>query len=200
MGFKCPWTYTPRQGGGTIVQRFGTPLNGPPLWPMPKNQTYRSFGLQNQSVFFDSGVHNVFYRSASASAKLRGQETLSLFVNDQDGASAAYEFVFKPRHEGINDPGDDTVFSTEYVHARCHFEAFAEGGARAIGDGVFIVASGKTSTFGGFEINDAKGGYQLIPYGGSVPGHLGGFPVSNYTGVYDPFIRVVKDSEHMLLI
>merc|ERR1712139_517508 len=78
---------------------------------------------------------------------LKGKETISLFVNEQDDKSAVYEFVFSPVEEGsVADPGDDTVFDVDYVFAKCTFTAPAQGGARTIGDGVFLVASGGDTT------------------------------------------------------
>jgi hypothetical protein len=120
---------------GKIVQRFGTPS----LYTSDGSTKTRYFGLTSSASAFVSGVHNVFYTSASASASLDGKETISLFVNAQDAKSAAYEFVFDPVQEGSQaDTGDDSVFDVGYVFAKCTFQAMAQGGARIIGNGVFF--------------------------------------------------------------
>lgn len=55
-----------------------------------------------------------------------GAESLSLFVNTQDGYSAAYEFVIRLVEEGsANDTGYDNTFDTKYVYAACDFNAIA---------------------------------------------------------------------------
>ena len=38
------------------------------------------------------------------------------------------------------------VFATDSVHARCSFRSAHMGGARPLGDGVFLVASGQDGT------------------------------------------------------
>lgn len=174
--FKDPFTYTSQQGGGKIVQRFGTPS----LYNSMGATSTRYFGLKSSASAFDSGVHNVFYTASSKSTSLKGQETISLFVNDQGGKSAAYEFVLKPVDEGSADPGDDTVFNVDYVFAKLSFSAQAQGGARTIGNGVFLVMSGADST--GLEVADSAGSTHSIAYsGGTSP-------------LYDPFIRVLATS------
>merc|ERR1712178_556550 len=49
--FKDPFTYNSAEGGGKIVQRFGTPAYG--------SSSTRYFGLKSSASSFDSGVHNV---------------------------------------------------------------------------------------------------------------------------------------------
>ena len=123
----------------------------------------------------DSGVHNVFYRPSSEA--LGGKEAISLFVNSQDGKAAAYEFALTPVAEGsAEDSGDDTVFECDYVVARCDFMAQAQGGARAIGKGVFVVMGGME---GVMEIADSSNNTQKHAYS------LGGTP-----SLYDPFTFV----------
>jgi len=173
--FKDPYTYA---DGGKILQRFGTPAGG---------SGNRYFGLKSSEQPFTTGVHNVFYTRSSAS--LGGAESISLFVNSEANATnaafppggalaQAYEFAIALKDEGASgDPGDDTVFATKYVRAPCTFYAQNKGGARAIGNGVFIVASGADSA--GLQVTDVSGKTKSHGYsGGSV--HL-----------YDPFVRVV---------
>lgn len=175
--FKDPWTYDKSNGGGNIVQRFGTPFE----WANSvDDKTYRFFGLDPSSSTFDSGVHNVFYRAESLSTALKGEESISLFVNDQGGKSAAYEFALRIVEEDSNaDNGDDTVFTTQYVSAPCTFQAMAQGGARAIGNGVFLVASGVDTT--GLEAVDASGQSFSQKY------------TLGRAMIYDPFVRILAD-------
>ena len=42
----------------------------------------------------------MFYRTASSARGLAGRESVSIFVNDQDGKSAAYEFAIDLKEEG----------------------------------------------------------------------------------------------------
>jgi hypothetical protein len=176
--FKDPFTYSIGNGGGLIVQRFGTPS----LYSSSgATRETRYFGLQSSASAFASGVHNVFYTASSYSSSLKGKETIALFVNKQDDKSAVYEFVFNPVEEGSTaDSGDDTVFDVDYVFAKCTFTAPAQGGTRTIGDGVFLVASGGDTTGTGFEIVDSSGSSKNQSY------TLGGVP-----SLYDPFIRVL---------
>jgi hypothetical protein len=181
--FKDPFTYSSAEGGGKIVQRFGTPS----LYNEYGVTATRYFGLNTSATYFDSGVHNVFYTRSSQSTSLRGTETISLFVNDQGGKSAAYEFAFHPLEEGSKaDPGDDTVFNVGYVFAKLSFAAQAQGGARTIGDGVFLAMSGADNT--GLEAADAHGNTHSIAYsGGTHP-------------LYDPFIRVIAATSDFVLV
>jgi len=174
--FKDPFTYSSAEGGGKILQRFGTPH----LYNQYGSSTYRYFGLKSSASAFVSGVHNVFYTAASAS--FGGKESISLFVNAQDSKSAAYEFELNPVEEGSKaDSGDDTVFNVDYVFAKCTFQAMAQGGARTIGNGVFLVMSGLDSS--GLEVVDSSGKSKTQKYtlGGTSP-------------LYDPFIRVMATS------
>jgi hypothetical protein len=175
--FKDPFTYSSAEGGGKIVQRFGTPY----LYSSMGASNYRYFGLKSSASAFATGVHNVFYTASSQSTSIKGKETISMFINSQDSKSAAYEFVFNPVEEGSKaDTGDDTVFSVDYVFAKCTFMAQAQGGARVIGNGVFLVMSGADST--GLEVTDSSGSSHSIAYtDGTHP-------------LYDPFIRVVASS------
>merc|ERR1712061_664225 len=112
---------------------------------------------------------------------------ISLFVNDQDGKAAVYEFGFNPVEEGgTAGRGDDSVFSTDYVFAKCSFDAQAQGGARTIGNGVFLVMSGADST--GLEVVDTSNSSHSIAYSGSSPRPM-----------YDPFIRVLASIEAVIV-
>merc|ERR1712139_514986 len=93
------------------------------------------------------------------------------------------------------DPGDDTVFETKSVHSTCSFTAQAQGGARVIGNGVFLVMSGADST--GLEVADLSGKTKSIGYSSSglafPPGPGGSAPL------YDPFIRVMASSQTVVV-
>jgi len=173
--FKDPWSYDSSSGGGNILQRFGTPQK----WDTDDHDsaTYRYFGLSTSESVFVSGVHNVFYTSSSETTSMKGKETISLFVNSQDGKSATFEFELKlVMNEGV-DVKDD-VFQTEYVSASCSFKAPAQGGARAIGNGVFLVMSGADHT--GLEVVDVNGN-----------SHSQAYTLGGNVNLYDPFVRVV---------
>lgn len=109
-------------------------------------------------------------------------------MNSQDGKSRAYEFELKLAEEGSNyDPGDDTVFAVDYVFANCTFEAGAQGGARAIGNGVFLVTSGIDPV--GLEVVDTAGNSKSHAYQNGTQ------------ALYDPFISILaRQSEQQLII
>jgi len=180
--FKDPFIYANQEGGGQIVQRFGTPS----LYNEYGVSSVRYFGLKSTASYFGSGVHNVFYTKSSQSTAMKGKETISMFVNDQDNKAAAYEFAFSPVEEGSKqDPGDDHVFDVDYVFAKLSFQAQAQGGARTIGNGVFLAMSGADAT--GLEVADTAGKTHSIAYSnGTHP-------------LYDPFIRVMTASTEVLV-
>ena len=161
----------------------------PPLFPLithctgttSTDTTARYFGLNATASAFVSGVHNVYYRARSETAALGGQESVSLFVNSQDGKAAAYEFALTLRDEDDTSlPVDDTVFATDYAFAKLTYTSAAQGGARAIGDGVFVTMSGvDPTTHTGLEVADVGGKSKSHAYS------LGGSPP-----LYDPFIAV----------
>ena len=171
--FKDPWTYKSTNGGGTILQRFGTPKK----WESGDydDAVFRYFGLETSESAFATGVHNVFYTASSKTKEMQGKETISLFVNAQDGKSAVYEFQLNLVEESNND--DDTVFRTTYVSASCSFTAPAQGGTRIIGDGVFLVMSGADHT--GLEVVDVNGNSHSQAY------------TLGTANLYDPFVRII---------
>lgn len=174
--FKDPFTY---KDGGKILQRFGTPSG-------------HHFGVESSASSFTGGVHNVWYTKQSLA--LGGVESISLFVNSQDGKSQAYEFALSLKEQGSSgDPGDDTVFATKAVHATLSFTASAQGGARTIGNGVFLVASGSDAT--GLEVADVSGKTKSIAYSSSGME----FPPSGGVPLYDPFIRVMAVSANVIV-
>ena len=82
------------------------------------------------------------------------------------------------------------MFATASVHAACPFQSFAEGGARTIGDGVFLVASGLIFPKQGMlAAIDVSGGA-----GVSLP-----YPRQAHTSLYDPFVRVMFTNSTAIL-
>lgn len=178
---KCPWTYSKSQGGGTILQRFGTPTQ----YGAAAGSTSRHFGIANDTVLCSSGgggggssggggggcgVHNVWYREKD------GKETVTLFANgvSTDSYSHVFEFELNLQNGTTSEKGD-AIFVTSYQNAAFSFSAQAQGGARPLADGVYIGASGAGSV--GYQIVDVNGGLQTFSYT-SAP-------------LYDPFARVV---------
>jgi hypothetical protein len=191
---KCPWTYTAVQGGGSIVQRFGTPhhfteamYNGTEPFGVLADSPVRWFGVKDTGDGdFHLGMHNIWYTRSSETAALRGRETLTIFINQQEeGHSSVYEFAFRPVVEGsADDTGDDAVFDTDYVVARLPFTSSNCGGARVLGDGVYLVAGGAASNL---TVVDLHNNTQTHVY---TQGGAPSFPI-----LYDPFIRYVPSRE-----
>lgn len=151
-----------------------------------RSGTFHAFGVPAHTPTFAGGVHNLYYTAASQTASLRGRETLSLFVNSVQGGTSSFAYEFElslapPPRPGSPAP-TDAVFATASVHAACPFQAFAEGGARVIGDGVFLVASGLIFPQNGMlaAIDISHGPVVSLPY-----------PAQAHTSLYDPFVRVV---------
>lgn len=176
-----PWS----SPGTRILQRFGTPTR------------YDTFGSVAGRHFFgvtsegegdgglQGGVHNLWY-----TAHPNGRDTLTIFCNSlkPSGPSKVYEFdLLGPlATEGGNayaQPPSDRpqAFSTPYVRANLDFQADAEGGARVLSDGVYLVSGGLLSNLTGFEVVDLHGRVYRIPY--VEPRGQG----KNLMGFYDPF-------------
>jgi hypothetical protein len=119
---KCPYTYSSADGGGTILQRFGTP-------------TGHRFGYSTSDGEI-TAMHNLFYTIYPTTNK----ETLTIFVNDQNGYSNSrvFEFDLKLTPEPSTSY-DDTVFDTDYISATVGYFTDMWGGARPVGQGVWLV-------------------------------------------------------------
>merc|ERR1712113_640703 len=163
---KDPFTYSAAQGGGKILQRFGTPT----IWDGTEASTYHYFGAEKGNGYITAGVHNLWHQVYD------DRETLTMFVNGMstDSTSHAYEFDVKLTTEDVA-PKSDSAFDTTHSKVAFTYSAQAQGGARAMGNGVIIGACGAAET--GYEIVDAKGGRQTISHSGAI--------------LYDPFVRVV---------
>uniref|UniRef100_A0A7S0ZSL5 Uncharacterized protein n=2 Tax=Noctiluca scintillans TaxID=2966 RepID=A0A7S0ZSL5_NOCSC len=166
--FKDPYSYSKSEGGGKILQRFGSPM----FFEKDGSVPNRFFGLKAGTSPFKY-VHNILYHVSSPS--FNGHESLSLFVNSQSGVAAAYEFELKVVEED-DDQCHDTVFEVNYVFARCNFSVSAQGGARSIGNGVFLVVDGIHGE--GLFVVDSEGNTKNLPYSGG------------FRPFYDPFISV----------
>merc|ERR1712062_163301 len=92
-----------------------------------------------------------------------------------DSYSHAFEFDVKLTSEDVAVKRDE-VFDTNHSSVVFSYSAMAQGGARAVGNGVIIGACGMAKT--GYEIVDASGGRQTITHTGSI--------------LYDPFVRVTQ--------
>ena len=132
---KCPYTYASSEGGGSILQRFGNPYHWNGSSRAPEGHI---FGLApgNPSIVALHNVYHVAYGS--------GRETISTFVNSiqpDDGVfSHVYEFDIKLTPEDPeNGPVADTVFATDFISTTIPYQVNTWGGARPVGDGVWLV-------------------------------------------------------------
>lgn len=119
---KDPYTYTSANGGGSILQRFGSPSH--------------TFGLSSSDGSIEA-LHNLYH-----TVYPDGTETMSLFVNTQSGASESQVFEFDINL--VEEPSssyDDTVFDTNYKSATLAYSTGTWGGCRPVGQGVWLVGN-----------------------------------------------------------
>jgi len=135
---KDPFTYESHGGHATILQRFGGGANG--------NQR---FGLQNPAIH---QLHNVWHHKYPS-----GRETITLFANGVSSDSRSHLFEFD-----VNLQESDSVFPTNYSTAAFSFFGRTQGGARPLGNGVWIGASGSAGL--GIELVDQAGGSRLLSF------------------------------------
>ena len=81
---KCPFTYTSEEGGGSIVQRFGSPS----IYVNDETSEKHAFGLAAADGSL-TALHNVYYTLYPD-----GRETMTLFVNIQENAQMSQIFEF----------------------------------------------------------------------------------------------------------
>lgn len=168
---KDPWTYTQANGGGKILQRFGCPTQ---YASGKATSTRRAFGVDTKNGPSSSGVHNVYYQ-----VKANGTETVSMFANGVGSDSYSHVFEFEVKLADEEKPAStDDVFRTGYTTAPFTFTAQSQGGARALGDGVWIGASGGANF--GYQIVDKQGKTMSYKYSDAQ--------------LYDPFCRVAPAS------
>ena len=85
---RNPYVYTARAGGGSIVQRFGTPQYGQLGDAEARggrtngagdhaSATYHAFGVPQDTPVWTGGVHNLFYTRASPTStnQLQGHDS-----------------------------------------------------------------------------------------------------------------------------
>jgi len=164
---KDPFTYSAAEGGGEILQRFGT-------FRTSQRQKSRTFGLDDSKGVDITGVHNLWYQ------RYGERETITMFANavSSDSKSHVFEFDIKLTSESDADKSD-AAFATDYTDVPFSYLAQAQGGARPLGDGVWIGAAG-VGSFSGFEIVDKSGDSKKLSGSGMF---------------YDPFVRVVVTSD-----
>ena len=81
---KCPFSYTREEGGGSILQRFGSPS----IYVNDKTSEKHAFGLAAADNSL-TALHNVYYTLYPD-----GRETMTHFVNEQEGARMSQIFEF----------------------------------------------------------------------------------------------------------
>lgn len=190
---KDPWAYSKAEGADAILQRFGTTpyssgdddedvLGG-------ATASFHRFGLPPAARQWSGGVHNVFYTPSTKTTMggMAGKESITLFVNSIQGrlASFVFEFELKLTPEDPKVPNSDASFGgVAFAWAETGFKAMAMGGARVIGNGVYLVASGASSG-GEFQIIDVNNTKQTMVYPG---------PAGSAASLYDTFARVVVEA------
>jgi hypothetical protein len=181
--FKDPYTYSGDEGGGQIVQRFGMPrfiTSSGDLVP-------RYFGLKSNESIWTDGVHNIFHTAESPT--FGGKESITMFVNSQGEKSVVYEFEVNPVEENSAfDTGDDSLFDVRYVSAPTSFHTMIGGGARVIGNGVYLVSSGS----GNVDRLEGDPGLEVVDVAGSIKNQS--YILGHAKGFYDPYIRVAASS------
>jgi len=177
--FKNPYLHKKADGGGTILQRFGSPkifnqsgeiigqhhfgikvADTLPLIPGNATPTKRAYG----------GLHNIYYFKHHD-----GRETLTVFANQYHGGnqSGLFEYDMKLVKDSSG-KATDAVFDTNYTFVLLPFASCAQGGARPIGNGVYIAASGLADR--GYMAVDTLGNQKLYAYSNKL--------------LYDPFVFV----------
>lgn len=139
-----PWELA---GGGEIVQRYGAPAIYTAAGEKDGNHVF-GMGSEVDGGSWN-GVHNAQYRNGK----------IGIFVNSDGDGSAVHEFEFKPVFEKdvVGEVGDE-VFDVEWTGVSMPFVTPAQGGARAIADGVYVVAGGASNT--GLWVVSADGEYK----------------------------------------
>ena len=164
-----------------ILQRIGTPPQG------LGSGAYHVFGLAlGDPTIPWTNVHNVHFTSSTKTSKLKGKETLTLFVNTVTDSDVAHVFEFEL---DLEDSGFTNAKTTDYVSVACSFTTPVFGGARPIADGIYAVVSGVTAGVKGtfVELVDLSGAVVDYFYPG-VDVDAGDKPPA----LYDPFMYVVK--------
>jgi len=174
-----PYLHSRKAGGGKILQRFGSPKIYDSFFNIVG---VHNFGLEakdslpivpgdgTMAVKANGGIHNLFFHRHSD-----GRETVTVFVNEliSGNRSGVFEFDIKLVKDHSVAP-TDAVFATNYTCLPLPFTSMAQGGARPIGDGVYIASSGLADR--GYMILDSAGSQKEYAY--------------SYKLLYDPFVFV----------
>lgn len=179
--FKNPYLHTAADGGGMIMQRFGSPkiynadldiagnhnfgirlADSLPILPGDGTVRRKAYG----------GVHNLYFHKHAD-----GRETVTVFVNQFHGhnQSGLFEFDIRLVQNHSLRP-TDAVFATNYTFVPLPFVSLAQGGARPIGEGVYIASSGLADK--GIVVVDTFGSVTKYDY--------------SYKLLYDPFVFVTS--------
>merc|ERR1719414_1965390 len=95
---KDPFTYTADEGGGRVLQRFGSPVMYDDVGS--KTDVVRNFGAATADrISSTDGVHNVWYQRYSS-----GRETVTMFANgvEADDYSHVFEFDLNFVQDGVH--------------------------------------------------------------------------------------------------
>ena len=118
---KDPYTYTASDGGGSILQRFGSP----PIYTDGSTSSTHSFGLTSSDNGI-VGLHNLYYTLYPS-----GKETITLFVNTMDNEQMSqvveFDLNLTPEPDTVY---DDSVFETDYNQISLDYNEETWGGAR----------------------------------------------------------------------
>jgi len=115
----------------------------------------RHFGIRGYEI--NHFIHNVWYQEYDS-----GKETITVLANGIASDSVSHVFEFEIKLFQGEPAGDDAVFDTDFVTGACSQFFERQGGARPIGQGVWIVTSGVARL--GMEVIDTNGHYQTIPF------------------------------------
>ena len=142
----------------------------------------------DEKIHFVGATVRAATTAAELRGALRGKESITMFINSIDGRAGSFVFEFElklaPREKAT--AVSDAVFGgVAFAYAECHFKAQAMGGARVLGDGVYLVASGGGSG-AVFQVIDTANSTnsKMVTY----PGDSG-----SDTNLYDPYTRIVVD-------
>ena len=111
---KDPFTYTAAEGGGSILQRFGSPM----VWSRSSSSpSTRNFGLEPDAVAI-TALHNAWH-----TAYPDGRDTLTLFVNEREAvaSSSILEFDVNLVPEPESGLYNASIFDTSYVSAKLNY-------------------------------------------------------------------------------
>ena len=155
---QCAASFSARTSGLIVLMQsvaFASPCRfrigafPPPLktYTTSRSPPARAFAHHLRAILPDVvfGAVRAATTAAELRGALRGKESITMFINSIDGRAGSFVFEFElklaPREKAT--AVSDAVFGgVAFAYAECHFKAQAMGGARVLGDGVYLVASG----------------------------------------------------------